>query len=81
MTDREQLLQKVKKIQALAERGDHGEKESAAALLERLMKQHGIAESELSEDRREMAWFRYKTPLELRLLNQIIYAIVYVILF
>ena len=75
MTDREQLLQKVKKIQALAERGDHGEKESAAALLERLMKQHGIAESELSEDRREMAWFRYKTPLELRLLNQIIYAV------
>ena len=57
MTDREQLLQKVKKIQALAERGDRGEKESAAALLERLMKQHGIAESELSEDRREMAWF------------------------
>lgn len=75
MTDREQLLQKVKKIQALAERGDRGEKESAAALLERLMKQHGIAESELSEDRREMAWFRYKTPLELRLLSQIIYAV------
>lgn len=75
MTDREQLLQKVKKIQALAERGDRGEKESAAALLERLMKQHGITETELEEDRREIAWFRFKTPLERRLLNQIIYAV------
>lgn len=74
MTDREQLLQKVKKIQALAERGDRGEKESAA-LLERLMKQHGITETELEEDRREIAWFRFKTPLERRLLNQIIYAV------
>lgn len=75
MTDREQLLQKVKKIQALAERGDRGEKESAAALLERLMKQHGITETELEEDRREIAWFRFKTPLARRLLNQIIYAV------
>lgn len=75
MTDREQLLQKVKKIQALAERGDRGEKESAAALLERLMKQYGITESELSEDRRERAWFRFKTPLERKLLNQVIYTV------
>ena len=75
MTDREQLLQKVKKIQALAEQGDRGEKESAAALLERLMKQYGITESELSEDRRERAWFRFKTPLERKLLNQVIYTV------
>ena len=75
MTDREQLLQKVKKIQALAERGDRGEKESAAALLERLMKQYGITESELSEHRRERAWFRFKTPLERKLLNQVIYTV------
>ena len=75
MTDREQLLQKVKKIQALAERGDRGEKESAAAMLERLMKKYGITESEIAEDRRELAWFRFKTPLERRLLHQIIYAV------
>lgn len=75
MKDREQLLQKAKKIQALAERGDRGEKESAAALLDRLMKQYGITETELAEDRREMAWFRFKTPLERRLLHQIIYAV------
>lgn len=75
MTDREQLLQKVKKIQTLAERGDRGEKESAAALLERLMKQYGITETEIAEDRRGIAWFRFKTPLERKLLGQIIYAV------
>lgn len=75
MTDREQLLQKVKKIQALAERGDRGEKESAAALLDRLMKRYGITEAEIAEERRGIAWFRFKTPLERKLLNQVIYTV------
>lgn len=73
--DRDRILERIKAVQALAERGDRGEKENAAAMLERLMKQYGITESELAEDRRELAWFRYKTPLEHRLLNQIIYAV------
>ena len=75
MTDREQLLQKVKKIQALAERGDRGEKESAAAMLDRLMKRYGITEAEIAEERRGIAWFRFKTPLERKLLNQVIYTV------
>ena len=75
MTDRERILERIKAVQALAERGDRGEKENAAAMLERLMKQYGITETELAEDRREIAWFRFKTPLERRLLNQIIYTV------
>ena len=38
MTERDRILERIKAVQALAERGDRGEKESAAALLERLMK-------------------------------------------
>ena len=75
MTDRERILERIKAVQALAERGDRGEKDNAAAMLERLMKQYGITETELAEDRREIAWFRFKTPLERRLLNQIIYTV------
>lgn len=75
MTERDRILERIKAVQALAERGDRGEKESAAAMLERLMKKYGITESEIAEDRRELAWFRFKTPLERRLLNQIIYAV------
>lgn len=74
-TERERLLEKVKRIQALAERGIGGEKDSAAALLDRLMKQYGISEAEIAEERREIAWFRYKTPLERKLLNQVIYTV------
>lgn len=73
--ERERLLQKIKRVQALAERGVDGEKESAAALLERLMKQYGIDEAEIAEERRETAWFRYKTELEMKLLIQVIYAV------
>lgn len=69
MTERERLLEKVKRVQALAERGVDGEKDSAAALLDRLMKQYGISEAEIAEERREIAWFRFKTPLERKLLN------------
>lgn len=73
--ERERLLEKVKRVQALAERGVDGEKESAAALLDRLMKQYGISEAEIAEDRREIAWFRFKTPLERKLLVQVIYTV------
>lgn len=75
MTERERILEKIKRVRALAERGVDGEKDSAAALLDRLMKQYGISEAEIAEERREIAWFRYKTPLERKLLNQVIYTV------
>lgn len=52
--ERERILQKIRRVQALAERGVAGEQESAAATLDRLMKQYGITEAELEEERREM---------------------------
>ena len=68
MTERERILEKIKRVRALAERGVDGEKDSATALLDRMMEKYGITETELAEERREIAWFRYKTPLECRLL-------------
>lgn len=73
--ERERILQKIKRVQALAERGVAGERESAAATLDRLMKQYGITEADIAEECREIAWFRYKTPLEQRLLGQVIFAV------
>lgn len=73
--ERERILQKIKRVQALAERGVAGEQESAAATLERLMKQYGITEADIAEERREWEWFRYKTPIERKLLLQVIYAV------
>lgn len=72
MSNKAELL---KKIKALADRGVDGERESAQILLARLMEQYGISETDLEEERRETAWFRYSQETERRLLNQIIYMV------
>lgn len=72
MSNKTELLQKIK---ALADRGVDGEKESAQALLSRLMEQYGVTEAELEEENRETAWFPYQEETERRLLNQIIYMV------
>lgn len=72
MSNKAELL---KKIKALADRGVDGERESAQTLLARLMEQYGISETDLEEERRETAWFRYSQETERRLLNQIIYMV------
>lgn len=76
MTERERILEKAAKIRELARRGDGGEQIAAAALLDRLMKQYGISAEDLDDNQREMAWFRYSTDIEERLLNQVIYSVV-----
>lgn len=81
MTERERLLEKIRKVQALANRGADGEKQSAAALLDRLMTQYGIDEAEIAEERLEKCFFRYKTPYERKLLVQVIYTVTGKILF
>lgn len=63
MSNKTELLQKIK---ALADRGVEGERESAQAILSRLMEQYGISEAELEEDRRETAWFAYSQEIERR---------------
>ena len=51
MTERERILEKIKRVRALAERGVDGEKDSATALLDRMMEKYGITETELAEER------------------------------
>lgn len=72
MTEKEALLQKIK---ALADRGESGERENAAALLEKLMNKYGISEEELDRERVRDYFFPYKQETERRLLLQIIYAV------
>ena len=69
----EALLQEIKHIQALAERGERGERDSARALLARLMEKYSLTEADLENERVETAWFTYHDELERRILCQIIY--------
>ena len=49
MTDKQREL--LKKLQALAERGVGGEKETAERKLKQLIEKYGIEEAELSDDK------------------------------
>lgn len=66
----------LKKLQALAERGVGGEKETAQKKLEQLMKKYKIEEEDLSEDKEEDYDFRYHNEFELKILRQLFYKIV-----
>lgn len=72
MGQKEELLQKIK---ALAERGVDGEKESAQALLARLMKKYGVTEADLETERVQTEWFAYHDEFESRILRQVIYMV------
>lgn len=71
----EALLQKIKHVQALAERGEAGERDSARAMLTRLMRKYSLTEADLANERVETAWFTYHDELERRILCQIIYMV------
>ena len=47
MTEREELLKRLERVKALAERGVGGEKENAEALLKRLMEKYEISDEDI----------------------------------
>lgn len=72
MTEKEAIL---KKLKALADRGEGGERENAAALLEKLMQKYGISEEELNREREQDYFFSYSQETERRLLSQLVYMV------
>lgn len=75
MSTKEELLQKIKGVQTLAERGADGEREAAQAMLAHLMEKYGLSESDIESEQVEIAWFRYHDELERRILGQIIFMV------
>ncbi len=71
---REQAIEKLKKIKELAERGVGGEKTSAIEIYKKIVKKYNIENIEIV-DTVELRWFPFKTPLEERLLIQILYKV------
>lgn len=72
MSDKKELLRKLK---ALAERGEGGEATTAAAMLAKLMKKYGVSERDLDEQKINQYEFRWSKPFEDLLLGQIIYMV------
>lgn len=75
MNGTEQLSEKVqaklRKLQALAERGVGGEKETAQRMLEKLLARHGLSVEDLDDERRKIRWFPAPTKFDARLAGQI----------
>lgn len=67
-------IERMKKILALARRGEGGEKTTAEAMLQRLLDKYGmtIADLDDSEQPVERREFKYTTEIERRLLTQIV---------
>lgn len=73
MTNREDLLRKLK---ALSERGEGGEAINAADKLQQLLKQYGMDESDLECESREKRIIKYGTgQFDKRLLDQVVYMV------
>lgn len=75
MLDEKQIAL-AKKLQALAERGEGGEKTTAAKKLQKMLDENGITSlSELTEDKREYTLFSYNGKAEEKLLYQVFYKV------
>lgn len=72
-SERDRLLERLKGVKALADRGSDGERDNAAALLATLMKKHGITEADIEGAEIRTYWIRYKTIYERKLLFQLAY--------
>ena len=72
----EKTIQRIKKLQALAERGVGGEKTTAQKKLAKLLKDNGINSlEELQKEEYEYTIFSYNGKHEIKLLRQCMYKV------
>lgn len=71
----EKTQERIKKLQALAERGVGGEKETAARKLQELLEKNGITVEKLGEEEYTFEVFSYKDKIKRKLLAQCIYKV------
>ena len=72
----EKTIQRIKKLQALAERGIGGEKKTAEKMLQQMLEKNGISSlEELESEEAEYTLFSYNGKHEIKLLKQCIYKV------
>ena len=69
--DNAKVEAKLRKLLALAQRGEGGEKDNAQRMLEKLLARHGLTIGDLVDDSREIRWFPISTNYDRRLAAQI----------
>jgi hypothetical protein len=72
----EKLLDRLRKIQALARHGVGGEKENAERMLARLLDLHNLTIEDLDGESKMIEWrFKADSGFDIRLVNQIIFKV------
>lgn len=72
----EKTMERIKKLQALAERGVGGEKDTAKKMLRKMLEKNGIQSlDDLQDDNYEYVLFPYNGKYEKKLLKQCIYKV------
>lgn len=72
----EKTMQRMKKLQTLAERGVGGERDTAEKMLQKMLKKNGIRSlDELQSEQYEYVLFPYNGKYEKKLLKQCIYKV------
>lgn len=67
----EDIINKILKVKALAERGTEGEKKNAERMLNDLMQKYNVSDSEIDIEKREVYLFDTENPMFLQLFVQI----------
>lgn len=68
---KEQILDKIAKVKALADSGEIGERAKAEAMLKSLMEKYGISEEEIDSEKKEIYLLDTEIDLYIQLLVQI----------
>lgn len=68
----EKVMDQLRKIAALADRGFMGEAAMARQILEKKLREYGLTVDDLYKDAKKVRMFRYQNELERRLLVQIL---------
>lgn len=70
--DKESIIEKLRKIKALAENGVGGEVVAAQEALDRLLKEHGLTLEDISDEQSRYYEFKYSNEREMALMMQVL---------
>lgn len=68
----DRIIDKLKKLLALAERGERGEADNARRLLEAELRRHGLTLEDICDDNKKKRIFKYNSNEERTLLIQVL---------
>ena len=68
----DRIIDKLKKLLALAERGEQGEADNARRLLEAELRRHGLTLEDICDDSKKTRIFKYNSNEERTLLIQVL---------